>query len=353
MPLGTSYQSTATLKDLHLTSAIAATLLCASMIRAHDVSKWFGPVQAVRGVSFEIDAGQVVGLLGPNGAGKTTTIRMITGYLPPSSGAVSVCGHDTIAQSLPARRSLGYLPESAPLYPEMRVEDFLHFRGRLYGLARGPRRAAVDGAMDRCWLRDVRRRRIGHLSKGYRQRVGLASALLHSPPVLVLDEPTSGLDPAQIRQTRTLIRDLSHRRTVLVSSHILPEVEKTCDRVIVMARGRVRADGAPADLLRPLADTSPYIVDADTSAPRTVESVLSLLKAVAGVARVVRTPAAEYASPRVWAEFHVTPAPGAPDLREAIARSAAGAGVLVRDLHRRTPTLEQLFLRVIEEDDAA
>lgn len=235
-----------------------------SMIEVRGVSKRFGRVWAVRDVSLSVVPGRVTGLLGPNGAGKTTLIRMITSYLLPSGGTIKVGGHDAVVGSLESRGLIGYLPESAPLYPEMGVESYLRFRAGLFGIARGRRRSAIDRAVERCGLGGVRRRRIGELSKGYRQRVGLAAAILHDPPVLILDEPTSGLDPTQIVAMRGLIAELSAEgpgggvsgafggqgRVMLLSSHILPEVEQTCGRVVIMARGRVRADGTPGELMR-------------------------------------------------------------------------------------------------------
>lgn len=317
------------------------------MILTKNVSKWFGALRAVQDVSFEVPAGQVVGLLGPNGAGKTTTLRMITGYIPPSLGSVSVCGHDTITDSIAARGSIGYLPESAPLYPEMRVRDYLSYRARLFGMVRPERGPAIARVLDRCWLADVAHRRIGQLSKGYRQRVGLAGALLHDPPVLILDEPTSGLDPAQIRETRSLIRDLSHRRTVVVSSHILPEVEKTCDRVIVIARGRVRADGSPEQLLAGLRESSPYIVEVHASAEADAREALSRL----GVVTVTKEGTGVSDENDLWTTFSLGAPPGAPDLRESIAASLAKAAIAPRELRRESPTLEQLFLSIIEADE--
>lgn len=311
------------------------------MISVRGVVKSFGRVRAVSGVSFEVGGGQVVGLLGANGAGKTTTIRMITGYLPPDEGSVAVAGHDTVNDSLGARRSVGYLPESAPVYGEMSVDGFLHFRGRLYGLARPKRREAVDRVLERCDLREVRRRRVGHLSKGFRQRVGLAAAMLHDPPVLVLDEPTNGLDPRQIGQARRLIRELAEDRTVLVSSHILPEVEQTCDRVIIMARGRVRVDAEPSELLDSLREAAPYVVEASG------EGVDAAMSAVPGVARVEPM---EVGANR-WVSYRLHAAPSAGDLREAIARTAQQRGVLIRELRRETPGLERVFLQLIDTDE--
>lgn len=218
------------------------------MLAVRGVTKSFGTVPAVRGVSFDIAPGQVVGLLGPNGAGKTTTIRMITGMFPPDSGTITVDGADTIESSIQARRAIGYLPESAPAYAEMSVESLIDFRATLFGLPRRARRQRVEKVIERCWLADVRKRRVGHLSKGFRQRVGLAAAIVHEPKVLILDEPSNGLDPTQIAEMRRLIRELGRDRAVLVSSHILPEVEKTCDRAIIVIRGVVRADGTPESL---------------------------------------------------------------------------------------------------------
>lgn len=319
------------------------------MISVKNVSKNFGPVRAVSGVSLEIESGQVVGLLGPNGAGKTTTLRMITGYLPPSAGAVAVCGHDSVTASMDARRSLGYLPEAAPLYPEMRVQDYLMYRAKLFGMRRSDRRTAIGRVIERCWLGEVAKRRTGQLSKGYKQRVGLAGAMIHDPPVLVLDEPTSGLDPAQIRETRALIRDLSHKRTVIVSSHILPEVEKTCDRVVIIARGRLRADGPPAVLL---------------AGQRAHAAVLFEVRrgewdkaatAVGGLPSVERV-ASEPPEMDGWVRGRATPKAsegGGADIREGVAGALRNAGVLARELTTEAASLEHFYLKTIEADDPA
>ena len=335
------------------------------MIQVSHVSKVYGTFPAVQDVSLEIAPGQVVGLLGPNGAGKTTTIRMITGFIPPSGGKIKVCGHDTIDDSIQARRSLGYLPESAPLYPEMRVKDYLSFRAKLFGVRRGDRKKAILRAGDKCKLLEVMGRRIGHLSKGFRQRVGLAAAILHDPRVLILDEPSNGLDPAQIRETRTLIRDLAMNRTVLVSSHILPEVERTCDRVVIIARGRIRADGAPAELLARMlrqvpakhslemfVETRP---DPETGNRSELDRIAAKLKSLPGVASIAREPIhGERHDGGVhvaeWVRLAILPEPSHPDLRESIARTLSLGGILYRDLRRQMPTLEHLFMRVIEQD---
>jgi len=315
------------------------------MISVRGVSKSFGGVRAVQDASFEVARGQVVGLLGANGAGKTTTIRMVTGFLPPDGGAIIVQGHDTMLQSAAARRSIGYLPESAPAYGEMATRDYLDFRARLFGMPRKARQAAIARVLALCDLADVSRRRVGQLSRGYRQRVGLAAAILHDPPVLILDEPTSALDPRQIRQTRQLIRDLASDRTVLVSSHILPEVEQTCDRVIIMARGKVRIDAKPSDLLESLRGRAPYIIEMRGASP-------AALQQIPGVTAVEPDPKSA-ATPDGWAGFRIFAAAGSGDLRERIASSAALAGGLVRELRRETPGLERVFLELIESEEVS
>lgn len=316
------------------------------MIRVRSVHKSFGSFHAVRGVSFEIPAGQCVGLLGPNGAGKTTTLRMLTGFIPPTSGEISVGGHDTVTDSLRARRILGYLPESTPLYPEMRVVDYLDHRARLFGVQRVNRRTAIQAAAEQCRVRDVLRRRVGHLSKGYKQRVGLAAALVHNPPVLILDEPTSGLDPTQIRETRSLIRDLAQNRTVLVSSHILPEVEKTCDRVIIIARGRVRADASPQRLIESGGGVQSHTVEAQAPIAAQQERVTAVLAAAlpSGVEIAAGATTADG-----WTTFTIKPTPAETELRERILAALQAAGVRMRDLHRASPSLEQVFVTLVEE----
>ena len=316
----------------------------AHVLRVHSVSKSYGNFQAVRSVSLEARPGQVTGLLGPNGAGKTTLIRMMAAYLTPTTGAISVCGHDTVDASGDARANIGYLPEAAPLYPEMSVEGYLRYRAGLYDLRGSALRQAVERAIGRCWLSEMRRRRIGALSKGYKQRTGLAAALLHDPRVVVLDEPTSGLDPTQIRGMRDLIEELGRNKTVLVSSHILSEVEQTCDRVVIVMHGRVRADGSPGELKASVASFSSYRVvfsaSADPGAAR------ALLRGVGGIATVEPT------HPE-GASFVVTPVPGAAgtDLREPIAAAASGAGMLLIELTPARPTLEQVFMEIVSREE--
>src|SRR5271166_733202 len=218
------------------------------MIHVSKLTKYYGDYAAVRDISFDVPAGQIVGFLGPNGAGKSTTMRILAGYQAATSGEATIDGLDVFWKPVEVRRRIGYMPASCPLYPEMRVEEYLRFRAGIKGV-HGPRRASrVEYVLERCWLTDVRRQLIGTLSKGYRQRVGLADSLLAEPPVLILDEPTAGLDPTQIRSTRKLIRELGQQHTILLSTHILSEVELVCDNVIIIHRGRVAASGPIKDL---------------------------------------------------------------------------------------------------------
>lgn len=215
------------------------------MIDVEHLVKRFSGFAAVDGISFHVPRGQIVGFLGPNGAGKTTTMRILTGFFPPTSGSVRIDGLDAVRDSLAVRRRIGYLPESVPLYTDMRVVEYLDFRARLKGVrSRKQRRDRVGHVLDRCGLAPMRRRLIGQLSKGYRQRVGIADALVHDPPVLILDEPTVGLDPSQIREIRDLVRDLGQTHTVMLSTHILQEVEMVCDRVMILFAGKIARDGA-------------------------------------------------------------------------------------------------------------
>lgn len=319
------------------------------MIRVQEVSKSFGRVRAVHGVSFEVSRGEVVGLLGSNGAGKSTTIRMIAGVIPPDRGRIWIDGLDTIDRSAEARRRIGYLPESAPAYGEMSVEELLRFRARLYGVGRRELGRAVGRVVELCELGEARGRRVGELSKGFRQRVGLAGALVHDPPVLILDEPTNALDPRQIRHTRSLVRELGREKAVLVSSHVLPEVERTCDRVVMMARGRVRADERPGALVERRAGLWPYVVEVPAGAEEAARRALS---GVAGVSSVSGAGGLGEGSPTAgeggWVRLVVSGAAGSGDLRAALASALRAAGVEVRELTRHVASLERVFMEVCE-----
>jgi gliding motility-associated transport system ATP-binding protein len=218
------------------------------MISVRNLTKYYGPTLAVNNVSFEVEKGTVVGFLGPNGAGKTTTVRIVTCYLSPTSGTVLVEDHDILTDSLEVRRKIGYLPENAPLYLDMNVVDFLKFMQGMRATSAAVNGAGIKSAMEKCGLEDVAHKSIGELSKGYRQRVGLAQALVHNPDILILDEPTVGLDPNQIIEIRNLIRELGKEKTIILCSHILPEVEATCNRVLIINEGQIVADGTPSEL---------------------------------------------------------------------------------------------------------
>jgi ABC-2 type transport system ATP-binding protein len=222
------------------------------VIRVENLTKFYGPRLAIADVTFTVHKGEIVGFLGPNGAGKTTTMRILTGYLPPSSGRAEIAGYDIFTQSLEARRHIGYLPESVPLYPEMTVRAYLHFMATLKGVPGPKQRARVGYVMERTRITEVADTLIAKLSRGYRQRVGLAQALVHDPPVLVLDEPTVGLDPRQIIETRQLIKSLGGDHTIILSTHILPEVSMTCSRVLIINKGRLIAEDTPENLTRRL-----------------------------------------------------------------------------------------------------
>jgi ABC-2 type transport system ATP-binding protein len=215
------------------------------VIKAEGLSKRFGDLVAVRNVFLEVERGEVIGFLGPNGAGKTTMMRMLTGFLPPSEGRIRIAGHEMESEPVAARREIGYLPEAPPLYPEMRVADYVRYVATIKDVPRPERAKKVDRALESCGLGEVRGRVISTLSKGFRQRVGLAQAIVHEPPVLILDEPTAGLDPVQIVEIRNMIRELSQQegRTVILSTHILPEVEAICHRVVLISYGEIRVDG--------------------------------------------------------------------------------------------------------------
>ncbi|HMC43091.1 MAG TPA: ABC transporter ATP-binding protein, partial [Acidimicrobiales bacterium] len=218
------------------------------MIEVDNLTKRYGRTTAVDGISFVVKKGEILGFLGPNGAGKTTTMRILTCYLPPTEGTARVAGHDVFEEPLEVKRRVGYIPESPPLYPDMDVETFLDFCAKIKGVAKAQRRARVDAATEKCRVGEVRKTLIGRLSKGYRQRVGLAQAILNDPEVLILDEPTAGLDPKQIIETRELIKGLGGEHTIILSTHILPEVSMTCGRVVIINKGRVVAEDTPENL---------------------------------------------------------------------------------------------------------
>ncbi|MEM9414480.1 MAG: ABC transporter ATP-binding protein [Planctomycetota bacterium] len=306
------------------------------MISAQHLVKWYGPVQAIDDLCFEIPQGEVVGFLGPNGAGKSTTIRMLTGYLPPTAGSATIAGHNMLTDSVAARRKIGYLPESTPLYTEMRVSEYLHFCGKLFGMGRADRVKRIDEVTDRCGLGHNKRRVIGQLSKGNKQRVGIAQALLHDPPVLILDEPTSGLDPQQTLAFRELIMDLRGQHTIMLSSHILPEVERSADRVIIIAGGRIVAQGTPAELRDRASQGGAVLVEAKAT-PEQMTQTLQDIKQVRGV----RTE-----QQGAWCRA-VIKSKDESDLREPVAQALSAKGYTIREMHLDAPTLERYFVEAV------
>jgi len=321
------------------------------MIEAQDLSRRYGDFTAVDGISFAVQEGEIVGMLGPNGAGKTTAIRMITGFLPPTGGRVTVAGRDLFESPREAKREIGYLPENIALYPEMRVSEYLAYRARLEGM-RGPAvREAIDEAVSRCLIEEVRGQIIGTLSKGYRQRVGLATAILHRPGVLVLDEPTVGLDPKQIIAIRELIRTLRRERTVLLSTHILPEVDLLCDRVLIIDRGRIVAHGTPQELRDRWLGKATVRVAFAGRADGAGEA-LAALPGVTGVRRLegrVRAGAPEDARE----DRYVLECEGGDDPRAAVFHLAVERGWVLVELAEEKATLEDIFVRLTTRDVAA
>jgi ABC-2 type transport system ATP-binding protein len=308
------------------------------VISVSQLTKVYGQTLAVDHVSFEVAKGQIVGFLGPNGAGKSTTLRMLTCYLPPTNGTASVNGFDIFHQSEQVRENLGYLPESVPLYTEMRVEEYLEFRGRLRKMDREARLKRIEYVLERCWLKNVRRKVIGHLSKGYRQRVGLADALLHNPPVLIMDEPTVGLDPTQIRETRKLIKDLGGDHTVVLSTHILPEVEAVCDRAIVIAGGRIVAQGSPDELRASRRMQARVLVECKGPA-KEVETALSHLSGVSRIEILDGENSDKYITAAIRPKE-------AYDVREEVARTIIQRGWPLREIRLEHATLEEFFIQV-------
>lgn len=317
------------------------------MISVSQLTKTYGPVLAVDHISFDVPKGQIVGFLGPNGAGKSTTIKMLACYLPPTSGGASVNGFDIFHQSDKVRENLGYLPENCPLYTDMRVREYLDYRGRLRKMPRDLRKSRIDYVVERCWLTEVRDRVIGQLSKGYRQRVGLADALLHDPPVLILDEPTVGLDPSQIIETRKLIKDLGGNHTVMLCTHILPEVEAVCDRAIIIAGGKIVAQGTPDELRASRRMQARVLVELKGAA----DQISKTLKNVAGVQHVEilngkATPSDGFITAAV------RPQPRH-DVREEIARTVMQHQWPLREIRLEQATLEEYFVQVTAQQAAA
>src|SRR5436305_5892055 len=311
--------------------------MATAAIDVRNLTKSYGPVLAVDDISFQVQPGELVGFLGPNGAGKSTCMRVLTTWLPASSGYAWLAGFDVMYQSMEVRKRIGYLPESVPVYPEMRVREYLSYRAKLKGVERSGRSARIDYCLQKCQIKEVQTRLLATLSKGYRQRVGLADAMLADPPILILDEPTSGLDPVQIAETLNTIRELGGRHTVLLSHHILTEVEKVCERVIIINRGRIRFD----DTLSSIAKREPTLV-VEVRGP--AEQVTKFLQEQPDVATVTATAVdADLTAYQIKTRDRQ-------DLREALSARLAGRGWGIRRLDLRRESLEDLFTAVVVRD---
>ena len=312
------------------------------MIEVQNLTKHYGPVTAIRDVSFSVAPGTIVGFLGPNGAGKSTTMRILSCFLPASSGSATVAGYDVFRESMEVRRRIGYLPESVPLYADLRVAPYLEFVAEVKGVARSARRARVAEVMERCMIADVQDRLIRNLSKGYRQRVGLAQALVSDPHVLILDEPTIGLDPAQIAEVRALIKSLAGEHTVILSTHILPEVSMVCGSVVIINRGSIVAQGPIDRLVEHFFPTSR--VEVEVTAPRA--AVLDGMRAIPGVVRVEESVPSHDGVGR----FVVESARGR-DVRGEIFQLAAQQKWGLLELRRVGMTLEEVFMRIVAGEE--
>ena len=313
------------------------------MIKVERLTKRYGPTLAVKDITFEVEKGEVVGFLGPNGAGKTTTMRILTGFLPPTSGTVSVAGYDVLEEPLEVKKRIGYLPEAPPVYPEMSVEGYLDFVGRLKGIPGEEVPERVDSVVEGCALGDVRQKLIGHLSKGYRQRVGLAQALIHDPDVLIFDEPTAGLDPKQIAEVRQLIHDLSGDHTIILSTHILSEVQSIASRIIIISDGKLEASDTPENLMARMRGHESVLVEID-GPPEDVEERLWSVEGVNSVSRKNG-----HGGRTSWAVETSKDAA----IRSELARVVVESGWGLYEVRPVGMSLEDIFLKLTASEDAA
>ena len=311
------------------------------MIKVENLTKRYAGQTAIQDLNFEVGKGEIMGFLGPNGAGKSTTMRILSSFMPPTSGRASIAGFDIFEQSLQARAHLGYMPENVPLYNDMRVTEYLDYRAALKGVPHRRVAERVGDVKELCGLKDVEKKIIGNLSKGYRQRVGLADALVHEPDLLILDEPTSGLDPNQIRQVRDLIRNLGKQHTILLSTHILPEVEMTCSRVIIINRGRIEACDTPENLLGRIRTAGGVFVEAKVGNDDGAEE----LRKIAGVRDVTASVDGDWQVFALRVEANT-------DVREEVYRLASARHWTLRELSQRRATLEDVFVEITHPDEA-
>jgi len=308
------------------------------VIEVDHLTKRYGPVTAVSDVSFTVNKGEILGFLGPNGAGKTTTMRVLTGYMPATEGRCVVAGYDVFEHPIEAKRRIGYLPETPPLYSDMTVREYLHFVAKIKGVPARDRARRVNDVMERTWVADMANRACGKLSKGYKQRVGLAQALIHNPEVLVLDEPTAGLDPKQIIETRRLIKELAGDHTIILSTHILPEVSQTCQRVVIINRGKVVAVDTPENLTRRLRGSETMYVQVDAAR---ADDARPVIERIPGVVRVAAGDAP--------GAFEVESEAGR-DIRRELARAIVQSGLDLLELRPLRMSLEEIFLSLTTEE---
>jgi ABC-2 type transport system ATP-binding protein len=313
------------------------------VIEVQHLTKRYGPVTAVDDVSFTVERGEILGFLGPNGAGKTTTMRVLTGYMPPTGGKTIVAGYDVFEQPIEAKRRTGYLPETPPLYPDMTVREYLTFVSKIKGVPRAERKTRVDEMMRKTHISDMANRHCGKLSKGYRQRVGLAQALMHNPEVLILDEPTAGLDPKQIIETRQLIRGLAGDHTIILSTHILPEVSQTCQRVVIINRGKVVAVDTPEKLTSRLRGSETMYLQVDAEGA----DAAAVLQRVSGVTRVGVSD-----TRGTTIGFEVDSEAGR-DVRRELAAAVVSRGWALLEMRPMRMSLEEIFLHVTTEEAPA
>jgi ABC-2 type transport system ATP-binding protein len=310
------------------------------MIKVESLTKRYAGHTAIHDLSFEVGKGEIMGFLGPNGAGKSTTMRILSSFMPATSGRASIAGFDVFEQSLQARAHLGYMPENVPLYNDMRVTEYLNYRAALKGVPHRRMAERVGDVKELCGLKEVEKKIIGALSKGFRQRVGLADALVHEPDLLILDEPTSGLDPNQIRQVRDLIKNLGKQHTILLSTHILPEVEMTCSRVIIINRGRIEACDTPENLLGRIRTAGGVLVEAKVGHDDGAEE----LKKIAGVRDVAVSADGDWQVFALRVEANT-------DVREDVYQLASARRWTLRELSQRRATLEDVFVEITHPDE--
>ena len=310
------------------------------MIQATGLTHFYGPFPAIQDVTFDVRKGEILGFLGPNGAGKTTTMRILTGYMPPTRGTVTLDGYDVVEKSLDARRRIGYLPETVPLYTEMTVTSYLKYMGTLRGMPPKLIKVRTDDVVGLCRLEDYRKTIIGKLSKGFRQRVGIAQAIMHEPEVLVLDEPTIGIDPIQVVETRRLIQDLGKSQTVVLSSHILPEVSMICERVLIINEGRIVAEDTPKNLAEGLEGVER--LEIEVGGP--VTEVLPALRRVKGVSRVIHRSLPQ----KELYTVHLEPGQ---DIRDEISRAVISSGWSLLSMQTVGMSLEEIFLKLTTQEE--